>query len=182
MREHRSPETLWKTECTCAAARRAARALTHCYDLVLAPTGSKIPQLICIMEIAEAGEIAQWQLSRDNAVATETLSRRLTLGSKKGLLKVRRGPQRGERIYSLTPQGQETLQKALPYWMRAQERLAKALGDASLEHLIAVLDRLTLSAHTAEQIRTANSNGQSQRASHDKAASDSASDTQKRAA
>jgi len=160
MRAHSSSVNLWKTQCTCAAARRAARALTQFYDLVLAPTGLKSPQLICLMEIAEAGEIAQWQLSRDNVVAPETLSRRLTLGSKKGLLKVRRGEKRGERIYSLTPYGHECLQKALPYWTRAQQRLAKALDDtAALEHLIDALDRLTLAAHAAEEIRTANSDG-----------------------
>lgn len=149
--------TIRNTPCVCAVVRRTSRAVTQFYDLVLSPSGLKTTQFIILREIAEAGEVAQWQLAERLAIATETLSRRLGLARRKGLLMVRRGAKRGERIYRLTAYGTECLQNALPHWYRAQERLGRALGDCSLTCAIDLLNRITLAAQAAEEIRAANS-------------------------
>ncbi len=161
MRARLTPENkprgkLLQTPCVCAAARRAARAITQLYDLVLAPTGIKATQFIVLREIGDAGEIAQWQLAEGYAVATETLSRRLGIGRKKGMLQVRRGTKRGEQVYSLTPYGRECLENARPHWEGAQQRIAQALGNGDLEGIVACLDRLTAAAQIAEEIRLPN--------------------------
>ncbi len=156
MQDQQSPTRFRRTPCVCAAARRTSRALTRFYDLVLAPTGLKATQFIALREIAEAGEIAQWQLSQGYGVATETLSRRLNTARKNGLVEMRRGAKHGERIYRLTVQGQKCLHNAMPYWGRAQRRLAQALGDANLKHAVDILDRVAEAALLAEQIRTPN--------------------------
>ena len=74
----------------CAALRRASRAVTHLYDLVLSPTGLKVTQFIVLRAIAEKGEIAQWRLAEEHGIADETLSRRLATLRKSGLV-IRRG-------------------------------------------------------------------------------------------
>lgn len=150
------PDQLFLTPCVCAAVRRASRAITELYDLVLAPTGLKATQFITLREIGEAGEIAQWQLAKGYAIATETLSRRLGMARKKGLLQVRRGASRGEQIYSLTPYGRECLENARPHWERAQQRLAQGLGNGDLEGIVALLDRLAAAAQAGEEIRLPN--------------------------
>jgi DNA-binding MarR family transcriptional regulator len=156
MQENGSSARLRRTPCACAAARRTARAVTQLYDLVLSPTGLKATQFIILREIAMAGELAQWQLADGYAIATETLSRRLSMARAKGLLEVRRGANRGERIYRLTAFGHECLQKATPYWERAQQRLAQALGNGDLEATVQLLDRITLAAQAASEMRTRN--------------------------
>lgn len=145
------------TPCICAAVRRTARAVTQFYDLVLSPTGLKTTQFIILREIAENGEVAQWQLAKGLSIATETLSRRLGLARKKGFVEVRKGAKHGERVYSLTACGSERLNNALPYWNRAQERLGWTLADCGLTGTIDLLDRITLAAKAAEEVRAANS-------------------------
>ncbi len=146
------------TMCACAALRRAARSATQLYDLVLQPTGLKVTQFIALKSIAEAGELQQWRFARQHAVAVETLSRRLAVLRKKGLVAVRTGGNHGERIYALTEQGRKALENATPYWERAQERLARTLGRHELTALLKACDKAVWAAQEAEELRTANAN------------------------
>jgi DNA-binding MarR family transcriptional regulator len=145
------------TACACAALRMAARAASQFYDLVLQPTGLKSTQFFALKSIEEAGEIAQWKFSRENAVAVETLSRRFAALRKKGLVTARIGGNHGERIYSLTESGKEALQRAMPYWKRAQKRLRQTLGDSDLRELLRVCETAVQAAQKAERLRAINS-------------------------
>lgn len=159
MQNHLPVQHLASTGCACTAARRTARAITELYDLVLAPTGLKATQFIILQAISAAGEAAQWQLAAWYAIAPETLSRRLNAAKRKGLLEVRLGQHRGERIYRLTDGGREALAKALPYWERAQARLRLTLDCHDLASIIEVLDRITAAASAAEIARMSNRDG-----------------------
>lgn len=143
--------------CACSALRRAARATSQFYDLVLQPSGLKATQFFALKSIYEAGEIAQWKFSRDNAIAVETLSRRFASLRNKGLLVSRVGSNHGERIYSLTDKGKEVFQRALPYWERAQQRLRQSLGDAEVFELLRMCERAVEAAQRAERLRATNS-------------------------
>jgi DNA-binding MarR family transcriptional regulator len=142
--------------CACAALRRAARATSLFYDLVLQPSGLKATQFFALKSICEAGEIAQWRFSQQNAIAVETLSRRFAALRKKGLIAARIGGNHGERIYTLTEQGKEALHRATPYWERAQQRLRQTLGDPELHALLRVCESAVQASQKAEQLRTTN--------------------------
>ncbi len=145
----------------CAAFRRASRTLTRLYDLVLEPTGLKATQFITLQMINRHGEIAQWRLSEEYAIALETLSRRLAVLRNAGLLKMRIGVnRRGERIYSLTSAGTQKLQEAEPYWSRAQQRLATAFGFVELHAATETADRIALAARVAVSAKMANVSSQ----------------------
>jgi DNA-binding MarR family transcriptional regulator len=145
------------TACACAALRMAARAASQFYDLVLQPSGLKATQFFALKSIEEAGEIAQWKFSRDNAVAVETLSRRFSALRKRGLVTARIGGNHGERIYSLTESGKAALRGATPYWERAQKRLRQTLGDSDLRELLRVCGTAVQAAQKAERLRAINS-------------------------
>lgn len=142
--------------CACAALRRAARATSQFYDLVLQPSGLKATQFFALKSICEAGEIAQWRFSRQNAIAVETLSRRFAALRKKGLVISRIGGNHGERIYALTEQGKEALNRAMPYWERAQKRLRQTLGEPQLHALLRLCESAVEAAQKAEQLRATN--------------------------
>lgn len=142
--------------CACTALRRAARSATQFYDLVLQPTGLKTTQFIALKNIGDAGELEQWRFAKQQALAVETLSRRLAVLRKRGLVSARIGGNHGERIYSLTEAGKQALGKALPYWERAQRRLNATLGDAELRLLLRLCDLTVGAAHDAEQLRATN--------------------------
>lgn len=146
-----------ETDCACAALRMAARAATQFYDLVLQPSGLKATQFFALKSIYEAGEIAQWRFSRENAIAVETLSRRFAGLRQKGFITARIGGNHGERIYTLTQQGKEAFQRALPYWERAQRRLQQTLGDSELDKLLRICEKAVRAAQQAEGLRAMNS-------------------------
>jgi DNA-binding MarR family transcriptional regulator len=143
-------------DCACAALRKASRAVTQLYDLVLVPTGLKATQFLMLKMIFEAGEIAQCNFAREHAIAIETLSRRFANLREKGLVQVRIGTHHNERIYCLTPHGRKHFEDAIPYWLLAQTRLKKTLGEADWRVLQRVSDRVSKAAIAAEQFRTSN--------------------------
>lgn len=153
--------------CVCAALRRAARSATQLYDLVLQPSGLKATQFMALQTIAKAGELPQWQFARQHAVAVETLSRRLAVLRRRGLLTVRTGGNHGERIYSLTAQGRVALARATPYWERAQDRLRTTLGDSELKALLEICEDAVTAAQQAEQLRARNASGRLSRVATD---------------
>ena len=142
--------------CVCAALRRAARSATQLYDLVLQPTGLKVTQFIALKSIDKAGELQQWRFAQEHTIAVETLSRRLSVLRRKGLVSVRVGSNHGERIYSLTDEGRRALAEAIPYWERAQRRLASTLGMGEFRRLFQLCDTATAAAQKAEQLRASN--------------------------
>jgi DNA-binding MarR family transcriptional regulator len=143
-------------DCACAALRKASRAVTQLYDLVLAPTGLKATQFLMLKTIFEAGEIAQCDFAREHTVAIETLSRRFSSLRKKGLVELRIGTHHGERIYHLTPLGRKRFEDAVPYWLLAQRRLRKTLGESDWKVLQSIPNRVCTAALAAEHVRTSN--------------------------
>lgn len=142
--------------CVCAALRSAARASTQLYDLVLQPTGLKATQFIALQTIDQAGELPQWRFARQHAVAVETLSRRLAVLRRRGLVSVRTGRNHCERIYRLTQEGKLALARAMPYWERAQERLRRTLGGDEMQMLLRLCGNTVAATQQAEQLRTTN--------------------------
>lgn len=155
-RKASSERDLRLTVCPCAAIRRAARALTQLYDLVLTPAEIKVTQFTILHALEENGELAQWQMSRQLGVSTEGLSRRLASLRKASWVQMRKGTVRGEHLYSLTTLGKTKLDQAMPYWRRAQERLYASSPEADWSSLIMLADRISLAARAAEHKRTTN--------------------------
>ena len=140
----------------CAALRSASRSVTQLYDLVLAPTGVKATQFIILKAIHDAGEIAQSDLARHNAVAVETLSRRFAGLRRKGWIELRVAEKRARKFYALTDRGRNVLASAFPSWDLAQRRLRYSLGEDDWKTLLGISQRICLAARTAEQLRINN--------------------------
>jgi DNA-binding MarR family transcriptional regulator len=154
--EDRTGTIVQVENCACAALRKASRAVTQLYDLVLVPTGLKATQFLMLKTIFDAGEIAQCDFAREHAIAIETLSRRFANLREKGLVQVRIGMHHSERIYRLTPCGRKHFEDAVPYWLLAQSRLKTTLGEADWRVLQGVSNRVSKAAIAAELFRTSN--------------------------
>jgi DNA-binding MarR family transcriptional regulator len=142
--------------CICGTLRRASRAVTNLYDLVLAPSGLRLTQFLVLKSLHERGKIAQCDFARDQDIAVETLSRRFGALRRKGLVEMRLGERHGERIYSLTAEGRQAFLGALPYWERAQERLRNVLASSDTRTLLDICERVRQAAHSAASARAKN--------------------------
>lgn len=142
--------------CACASLRRASRAVSHLYDLVLAPTRLRISQFLILCAIAESEEVAHCDLARHFSAAEATFSRRLASARKAGWVEMNVDAQR-RRIYRLTGSGHTLLRQAAPSWERAQARLRSQLGEEDWDALVALAERITLAAAAAEKAPFRNS-------------------------
>jgi DNA-binding MarR family transcriptional regulator len=147
---------VFEFDCACSLTRRAARSVTQLYDVVLAPTGIKATQFVLLRAIADAAQVAQWQLGKNLSIAVETLTRRLSTMRRLGWVELRFGSDKREHLYSVTDLGREQLERTLPYWQRAQDRLREQLGEQGWNEAQICLDRLAVAAERSLSARVKN--------------------------
>ena len=137
--------------------RRASRAVTHLYDLVLSPSGLKATQFVLLRAIERHSRISQSRLAEQYGMSPETLSRRLAGLRRAGLIGLQAGSSAGGgRLYRLTATGSRKLHDATPYWMRAQGRLRAILGGEQWQPILAVADEVAVAARKAENAKIMN--------------------------
>lgn len=141
--QSRPEKSLPVLPCTCANLRRAARAVTRLYNGELLPQGIEITQLTLLMALDRAGEISQGRLGKLLALDSTTLTRMLVLLKKRGWIQENEGEDRRFRMIRLTAAGRTKLQRSLPYWRRAQDRVHRTLGQETMGQLAGLLAQVT---------------------------------------
>ncbi len=125
--------------CTCFTLRKAARAVTQLYDDLLRPTGLRVTQFSLLVVIHAAGKVTISDLADLAVMDRTTLKRNLELLQKEGLVRIRPGQDARVREVTLTAAARQKISLALPYWGKAQARMAAELGPARSERFQADL-------------------------------------------
>jgi DNA-binding MarR family transcriptional regulator len=142
-------DALFKLPCACQNLRRLARVVTRIYDQQLRKAGIEITQFGLLTALAATGEANQKRLSAGFAMDSTTLTRTLGPLRKQGWVRVRRGEDRRERLFSLTRAGKRQMANAQPYWSLAEQRLRHELGDGSWKSMKETVSRMTEAAMAA---------------------------------
>ena len=128
--------------CTCLRIRMAARRVTQMYDRHLEPSGLTITQFGLLGHVALMPEVTIGKLADTLAMDPTTLTRNLAPLVARDLVRSDPDPEdRRVRRLDLTAAGRAALDRALPLWKQAQNRLAERLGAADTKALNALLDR-----------------------------------------
>jgi DNA-binding MarR family transcriptional regulator len=144
-----SAPALFDLPCACQNLRRVTRVVTRIYDQELRKAGLEITHFGLLTALAATGEANQKRLSAGFAMDSTTLTRTLKLLRNQGWVRVRRGRDRRERLFSLAPAGKQKLTEAQPYWEWAELRLRQGLGHAGWKSMKRMVSRLTAAAVTA---------------------------------
>ena len=147
--EDQPAEPLFHLPCACQNMRRVTRIITRIYDQELRKAGIEITQFGLLTALAMAGEANQKRLSAGFAMDSTTLTRTLGLLRKQGWVRVRRGKDKRERVFSLTMAGKRQMAEAQSHWEAAEHRLRRELGDAGWKSMKETVARLTEAAMTA---------------------------------
>ncbi len=131
-----------QTKCSCTRVRRAARSLTDLYDGMLRPVGLRITQFSVLRTIARMGMVNISSLAAEMALDRSTLGRNLGVLRRQGLVRLSEGDDMRERAVTLTSRARRLLQKAVPQWERAQERVDNLLGKDGVATLFILLAKL----------------------------------------
>ena len=116
--------------CACANLRRASRIVSQLYDRELRQAGLRSSQFTLLQALVRARDISQGRLGEVLGLDSTTLTRTLALLRRKRWIQAKPGKDRRQIRLALTAEGTRAFQRAKPYWLRAQRRLRKALGDA----------------------------------------------------
>jgi len=123
--------------CICSTLRRATRAITAAYDAALAPSGLRVTQFAVLRTLARLGPLPVTRLAAETALDRSTMGRNLDPLERRGLVRIEVGQaDHRERVAHLTATGEAAVETALPYWRRAQARVA-ALVDPSAVRVLA---------------------------------------------
>jgi len=135
-----SPALSASFPCACGRLRRAARALTQLYDDAMAGADLRVTQFSLLRALARSGSMRISQLAAAQLLDRTALSRNLDPLVDRGLVRIAPGRDARTREVAITRAGQAALRAAMPCWERAQREVARRLGTAKLEALIATLD------------------------------------------
>ena len=114
--------------CTCFNLRKAARAVTQAYDKEMKPSGLRATQFSLLRMVAKLGPVGIKDLAKALVMDRTTLDRNLKVLSDRDLLEIGEGDDRRYRPITITAQGQEALDLALPLWEQVQTRMANGFG------------------------------------------------------
>jgi DNA-binding MarR family transcriptional regulator len=125
--------------CACGRLRRASRALTQLYDDLMAPSGLRVTQFSLLRTLERLGPQRITALAAATLLDRTALPRMLDPLVAEGLVEIVPGRDARSREAALTRAGTAALRAAEPHWKRAQTAVAKRLGTAKLDALIATL-------------------------------------------
>ncbi len=89
--------------------------------------------------LAQTGPIPLTKLASLLVVDCSALARNLKPLERSGFVSTYPGDDRRVRMAKITRSGSAKLRKALPYWGKAQARLAQELGSSDMSHLVGLL-------------------------------------------
>jgi DNA-binding MarR family transcriptional regulator len=129
--------------------RKVARVITQQYNTALQPSGLLSTQFSVLVALSFGGAMTISELADILVTDRTTLARNLNPLARKNYLTIARGEGDKRRKYvSITPQGEQVLEKALPLWAQAQEKIKAELGEESwtqmqvdMTNLVALLQR-----------------------------------------
>jgi DNA-binding MarR family transcriptional regulator len=133
----------------CLNLRMAARAVTQVYDDVLRPTGLRVTQLSLLQMLQIAGTVSVSRLAELAVTDRTTLARNLDLLKRERLVRIQPGADARVREVSLTDAALKKLEKALPYWEKAQAEVTKRLGEVRSDRLLSDLSAAVSAAQPA---------------------------------
>jgi len=116
--------------------KRTSRLVNQYYDRVLRPTGLRAGQFNLMVPMALRGALSVTELAESLGMERSALARNLKPLEREGWIAISVGTDRRARIVALTPKGERLLQKAYPYWEKAQSHLAAVLSHKDLNGLL----------------------------------------------
>lgn len=132
------------TECSCNMMRKSARKVTQFYENSLRDAGIKPTQFTILATLANTGPILLTQLADRLLLERTGLTRNLNILERNAWIKIQPGEEDSrQRVVSLSRKGYKQLDRAIPYWQKAQKVIAKDMGQDTIAGLRKTLDEMT---------------------------------------
>jgi DNA-binding MarR family transcriptional regulator len=131
------------SQCASFNFRKAARVITQLFDNALQPVGLRSTQLAVLLAAGINENATMSQLAEIIVADRTTLTRALKPLFIKGYLKSVTGKDKRKTAITLTDKGHQIILKSVPYWIKAQNRVVKSLGQKKWESLRIALNKVS---------------------------------------
>ncbi len=132
------------TECSCNMIRKSARKITQFYENSLRDAGIKPTQFTILATLANTGPILLTHLADRLLLERTGLTRNLNILERNAWIEIQPGEEDSrQRVVSLSSKGYKQLDRAIPYWQKAQKVIAKDMGQGTIAGLRKTLDEMT---------------------------------------
>ena len=122
-------------ECIAVRLRMLNRVVTNIYDDALRTLGLKVSQMNILVAAAKMGTARPTDVCEHLHLDVSTLSRNVERMKARGWLEVVPDEDGRSQPFRLTSQGRRLLERAIPSWEAAQERVTELLGSDIVNHL-----------------------------------------------
>lgn len=129
-------------ECIAVRLRMLNRVVTNIYDDALRPLDLKVSQMNILVAAAKMGTARPIDVCEHLHLDVSTLSRNVERMKSRGWLEVVPDEDGRSQPFRLTPQGRRLLEKAIPSWEEAQEKVTTLLGDRTVDQLNQAVKRI----------------------------------------
>ncbi len=131
--------SLYKSVCYCTNLRRSANALSDIYDTSLKSTGLTAAQYYLLITLWRLGSANITHWAEHVGLERSTMVRNIRPLQKRGLIET--APGRG-KTFTLSAQGRQILNSAVPLWQKAQKKVEAILGKGDIEALFRISEKL----------------------------------------
>ncbi len=121
-------EDVMARECLAVRLRMLNRVVTNIYDDALRPLGVKASQLNILVVTARLGLARPAEVCQRLQLDTSTLSRNVERMRARGWLEVVDDDDGRAQPFRLTAKGRRLLERAMPAWEKAQQKVKKLIG------------------------------------------------------
>jgi DNA-binding MarR family transcriptional regulator len=130
-------------ECIAVRLRMLNRIITNIYDDALRPLDLKVSQMNILVAAAKMGTARPAEVCEHLHLDVSTLSRNVVRMKARGWLEVVPDEDGRSQPFRLTPQGRRLLDKAVPAWSAAQQKVKTLLGDGIVDQLNQAMKRIS---------------------------------------
>jgi DNA-binding MarR family transcriptional regulator len=135
-------EDVISRECLAVRLRILNRVVTKIYDDALRPLGVKTSQLNILVVTAKLGLARPTEVCERLLMDTSTLSRNVERMMARDWLEVVEDDDGRAQPFQLTAKGRKLLDRAMPSWENAQEKVKKLIGVDSLASIDDAVQRI----------------------------------------
>lgn len=130
-------------ECIAVRLRMLNRVVTNIYDDALRPLGLKVSQMNILVAAAKMRTARPTEVCEHLHLDVSTLSRNVDRMKARGWLEVVPNDDGRAQPFRLTTQGRRLLERAVPQWDHAQERVKELLGSDIVKELNHAVRRIS---------------------------------------
>ncbi len=122
--------------CLNLALRKANRVMSQIYDDHLSSVGLKCGQFSILRAMHYTQPTTNRELQDVLVLDQTTLTRNLKPIIRDGYISIQSGDDKRVKVLSLSKEGEDLYQRALPFWLDAQEQVRQVLGVEIVDQMV----------------------------------------------